>query len=205
MDHSLYYRHVIPDAVPDGFQQVLDVGCGTGSLSRELLRFSEQVIGIDVDPRSIELARSHPQANGIEYVLGDFLDYPFDLASFDLITAVASLHHMDATAALSRMRELLRPGGRLAILGLARGSSPIDAVLAGVAVIADRIPRRGKAIRSDPHSSQAPDAGTYISPMVWPPPETYSGMRRLAERLLPGVRYRRHLLWRYSLVWTKPD
>ena len=29
-------------------------------------------------------------------------------------------------------------------------------------------------------------------------------MRRIAAQELPGVRYRRHLLWRYSLVWTKP-
>jgi hypothetical protein len=42
------------------------------------------------------------------------------------------------------------------------------------------------------------------APIVWPPPETYAGMRRLAAGLLPGVRYRRRLLWRYSLVWTKP-
>ena len=42
------------------------------------------------------------------------------------------------------------------------------------------------------------------SPVVWPPPETYAGMRAIAEDVLPGTRFRRHLLWRYSLVWTKP-
>jgi hypothetical protein len=42
------------------------------------------------------------------------------------------------------------------------------------------------------------------SPTVWPPPETYAGMRDLAAELLPGTRFRRHLLWRYSLVWTRP-
>jgi hypothetical protein len=40
--------------------------------------------------------------------------------------------------------------------------------------------------------------------MVWPPPETYGGMRALARELLPGARFRRHLLWRYSLIWRKP-
>ena len=44
----------------------------------------------------------------------------------------------------------------------------------------------------------------YQPPIVWPPPLTYLAMRRLAEQLLPGVRYRRHLYWRYSLVWAKP-
>ncbi|HEU5008875.1 MAG TPA: hypothetical protein VFT67_18035 [Jatrophihabitantaceae bacterium] len=35
-------------------------------------------------------------------------------------------------------------------------------------------------------------------------PHTYRQMRQLAEQVLPAVRFRRHLLWRYSLVWTKP-
>jgi hypothetical protein len=38
----------------------------------------------------------------------------------------------------------------------------------------------------------------------YPPPMTYSEMRHLAAQLPPGARYRRHLLWRYSLTWTKP-
>jgi 2-polyprenyl-3-methyl-5-hydroxy-6-metoxy-1,4-benzoquinol methylase len=33
---------------------------------------------------------------------------------------------------------------------------------------------------------------------------TWAQVRTTARRLLPGVRYRRRLLWRYSLLWTKP-
>jgi hypothetical protein len=44
----------------------------------------------------------------------------------------------------------------------------------------------------------------YQSPVIWPPAMTYRQVRRLAERVLPGVRYRRRLYWRYSLVWHKP-
>jgi hypothetical protein len=43
------------------------------------------------------------------------------------------------------------------------------------------------------------------APTVWPPPLAYTEVRRIAQRVLPGVVYRRHLLWRYSLVWTRPD
>jgi hypothetical protein len=42
------------------------------------------------------------------------------------------------------------------------------------------------------------------APTIWPPPQTYAQMRRIATQTLPGVRYRRHLLWRYSLIWAKP-
>jgi len=42
------------------------------------------------------------------------------------------------------------------------------------------------------------------APTVWPPPDTFAQVRDTARRLLPGVRLRRHALWRYSLLWTKP-
>jgi hypothetical protein len=45
----------------------------------------------------------------------------------------------------------------------------------------------------------------YQPPIVWPPPMTYGQTRRLAGQLLPGVRYRRHLYWRYSLTWVRPS
>ena len=36
------------------------------------------------------------------------------------------------------------------------------------------------------------------------PEMTWADVRAVAQNELPGVRYRRHLLWRYSLLWTKP-
>jgi hypothetical protein len=40
--------------------------------------------------------------------------------------------------------------------------------------------------------------------IAWPPPETYRQMKRIAAEVLPGSRYRRHVLGRYSLIWKKP-
>jgi hypothetical protein len=54
-------------------------------------------------------------------MLGDFMDCP--PASFDLITSIATLHHMPADSARTRMRELRKAGGTLAIIGLARNGS----------------------------------------------------------------------------------
>jgi hypothetical protein len=89
------------------------------------------------------------------------------------------------------MADLLRPGGVLVVVGVAR-SQPADLHRELAAFVAHRWLRMRRTLWE--HSS----------PVVWPPPETYAGMRRLAEEVLPGVRYRRHVLWRYSLVWTKP-
>jgi len=39
---------------------------------------------------------------------------------------------------------------------------------------------------------------------MWPPPLTYAQVNALTTAVLPGATFRRHTLWRYSIVWTKP-
>ena len=113
---------MIVDAIAGGCERALDVGCGTGTLTRLLKQLMPHVTGIDRDERSIQLARAHPGATGIRYLQADFLTASFEPASLDLVTSIASLHHMDARAALRRMSDLLRPGGVLAVVGLARAA-----------------------------------------------------------------------------------
>ena len=189
-NHNTQYHPVVLRAVPEGCQRSLDVGCGEGMLAHELRRVVPHVAGIDRDAASIELARR--QDADVEYVLGDFMTHPFEPASFDHIASIAVLHHMDAAAALERMRRLLAPGGTLAIVGLARNRYPADLPFAIAGAVGHRIHRLGKPYWED------------SAPRVWPPPDTFGHTRRLARRVLPGVRYRRLLLFRYSLVWTKP-
>jgi hypothetical protein len=102
------------------------------------------------------------------------------------------LHHVDATAALRRMRELLRPGGSLAVIGLARSAGPADLAMELASSAAHQTLVR---LRTWQESA---------APTALPPPETYAGMRRISVSELPGSQFRRRLLWRYSLIWTKP-
>jgi SAM-dependent methyltransferase len=192
---------VIVDAIPRGCERALDVGCGTGALTRRLKQLVPHVTGIDRDERSIQLARAHPGATGIRYRQADFLTASFEPASLDLVTSIASLHHMDARAALGRMSDLLRPGGVLAVVGLARASSPADLAPEIPAVIGTQLRRAASVIR---RRTAGGPATAYQPPVIWPPPLTYRDMRRLATDVLPGARYRHHLYWRYSLVWAKP-
>jgi hypothetical protein len=94
--------------------------------------------------------------------------------------------------ALRRMTDLLRPGGVLAILGLARSHYPVDLVRDVAATAVNRL----YLIKHTQWES--------VAPTVWPPAHTYGEIQSLGEKLLPGHRFRRHLLWRYSLIWTKP-
>lgn len=194
---SSRYESLVLDAIPPGCARALDVGCGNGELTRQLRRRGvPRVVGIDRDEACVRRCREHPESGDIGYLAGDVLASDLltgdpEPAGFDLVSAVASLHHIDARAGLLRLRSLVAPGGVLVVIGLARPDLPKDLPIEIAAHL----------VRLIRHRPAAPD-GIPPPPTVWPPPEHYSTMRRLAADLLPGVRWRRHLLWRYSLVWT---
>ena len=190
-NHNIHYHPVVRRALLPACREGLDVGCGEGMLTRELAERTDHVVGIDLDEASIDLARAHATA-AVEYVVGDFMTHPFEPESFDAIVSIAALHHMEPGPALARMRSLLRPGGRLAVVGLARSRRPLELPLDIAGFVADQYYKRTRTYWD--HSA----------PTVWPPPLDYGQTRRLAKVALPGVRYRRHVLFRYSLVWTKP-
>lgn len=192
-NHNIHYHPVLLAAVPAGCRTALDVGCGEEVLTRDLRAVVPSVTGIDLDVSSIERARVETNGAGVEFVQDDFLRHPFEPASFDMIVSVAVLHHMDSAAALDRMRTLLRPGGVLALVGLARDRLPRDLPY----VVAGAVLHRWHRLRKGFWEVSAP--------MCWPPPQTYDEVRRTAAGRLPGARFRRHWLWRYSLVWTRPS
>jgi SAM-dependent methyltransferase len=190
-NHNTLYHPVIVESIPPACRRALDVGCGEGTLTRELRPVVPEVVGIDTDEASIAAAQANSSRGDIRYVVGDVLTYPFAPGSFDLVTAVASLHHMDAENALGHLSRLLRPGGVLAVVGLAR-SSPRDLPIDAAAIVPNRVRRLRAPYWQHP------------SPTVWPPPETYASMRGIAARLLPDARFQRRLYWRYTIVWVKP-
>ncbi len=191
-NHNVHYQPVILGAVPAGCGAALDVGCGDGMLAGRLAGRCAQVTGIDRDPRMIALARSRTaDLARVTFIEADFLACDFQEASFDFVCANTSLHHMDFAAALTAMARVLRPGGRLAVIGLAADKSATDLLAAAAGVPANLFYRAIHGLGE----SGAP---------ILDPEMSWREVRAAAARRLPGVRYRRHLLWRYSLLWRKP-
>jgi SAM-dependent methyltransferase len=190
--HNLHYHRLVLGQVPAGCRRALDVGCGEGQLARALADRVPAVVGLDRDAPTLDRARRAGGPGGLAYVLGDLLDAPFPPGSFDLVASIATLHHGDTGTGLRRLRDLVRPRGRLVVVGLARSRSLADVPydVAGYAV--SRVYRRTRA-----HEP-------VTAPTVWPPPLTYGQTRRTARAALPGVRYGRHLFFRYSLTWDDP-
>src|SRR5258707_14933657 len=129
-NHNVHYQRVILDAVPPGCRTALDVGCGDGMLACKLATRCASVTGIDRDAPMIVAARARAQAmtlrDAVTFVEAGFLEYPFGEETFDFACANTALHHMDFAAARAKMARLLRPGGRLAVIGLGAYGSLAD-------------------------------------------------------------------------------
>ena len=191
-NHNVHYQPVILGAVPPGCRAALDVGCGDGMLAGRLAARCTQVTGIDRDPRMIAVARSRTAGPArVTFIEADFLAHDFAEASFDFVCANTSLHHMDFAAALTAMARVLRPGGRLAVIGLAADKSMADFLAGAVGFPAD-------LFYGAIHGKGESGAPILFPEMSW------REVRVAATQTLPGVRYRRHLLFRYSLLWRKP-
>jgi 2-polyprenyl-3-methyl-5-hydroxy-6-metoxy-1,4-benzoquinol methylase len=177
-----------------GGTEALDVGCGTGNLVRRLAGVFPAVTGIEPDPPTAERAR-HTTADLANVRI---LNQPFDESHrnrYDLITFVAVLHHLPLQATLEKTRELLRPGGRLVVVGLS-GESRADLPWSIASLILNPIVG---AVVHPRRTSEIPTQMTAPTAMAQ---ESFEEIALTAERILPGARLRRGLFWRYTLSWT---
>lgn len=99
---------------------VVDFGCGPGTLSVGLARLVEpgELHGVDIEDSQIAIAQSAAQAGGhdnVTFQVADATDLPFEDDSFDVAHCHTVLTHVpDTQAALSEIRRVLKPGGIIA-------------------------------------------------------------------------------------------
>ena len=105
-------------------QIIADLGAGDGSFSLLLAQNAEKVIAVDSSAKMIEFAREQAHRNhvsNVEYRLGDMEELPIQNASVDIVFFSQSLHHaLHPDRAICEAARILKPGGRIAILDLAK-------------------------------------------------------------------------------------
>lgn len=101
--------------------RVLDLACGTGDLAFDAARRGAHVVGLDITPRMVELARAKGGAAGPAWLVGDMTALPIESATFDLVTTGYGLRNVpDLPRALAEIHRVLRPGGRVCSLDFDR-------------------------------------------------------------------------------------
>jgi SAM-dependent methyltransferase len=95
--------------VPEGAELVVELGAGTGKLTRAVAGLGVRVVAVEPDPRMLAVLRGL-ELEGVE---GSAEAIPFDEGSADAIIAGSALHWFDLDGALPEIHRVLRPGGRL--------------------------------------------------------------------------------------------
>jgi SAM-dependent methyltransferase len=98
-------------------ERVLDLGCGSGYGTRLLKEHgAREVVGLDLEPRSIRYARRRFGREGIEFRVGDAESPPHDLGRLDFVVASNVLEHLRwPERAVEQIGGLLSPHGRLLV------------------------------------------------------------------------------------------
>lgn len=92
---------------------ILDVGCGAGFLSNALAMNTDfKVTGVDLSQESLDVAGRYDRSSRVSYLKADAYSLPFADQSFDVVTAMDFLEHVDDPArVILEISRVLRPGG----------------------------------------------------------------------------------------------
>jgi ubiquinone/menaquinone biosynthesis C-methylase UbiE len=200
--HNDHYHDFLLRHLPSNCQRALEIGCGTGIFARRLAEHAEQVLALDLSPQMIRLAHERStEFPNIEYQLADICELTLPPESFDCIASIATLHHLPLAEVLLKMKAALKPGGVLLILDLFESAGLADSLSNLVAIpvsVSLRLIHQGRLLPSrEVRAAWAAHEAHDLYP-------TMREVHALCASILPGAKIRKHLLWRYSIVWSKP-
>lgn len=200
-NHNNHYHQFLLKQLPDRCQTILDLGCGTGQFSRMLAERADRVMAIDLSPKSIQIARQRSQQfNNIDYRVADISEEELAAKHFDAVVSIATFHHLSLEQLIPKLKAALKPGGVLIVLDLFEHHNFVDTLSDAIAVplnwwflkTKNKLPPNPEAIAAmQEHLS----TDKYFN---------LSEAKRIYTSLLKTAKVRRHLFWRYSVVWHKP-
>jgi SAM-dependent methyltransferase len=258
-----HYHNFLLNQLPPHCDQVLEIGCGPGTFARALAARSNHVLGIDLSPEMIRLARERstqlmkapgqqapgqqarnqqtpgpevggqevggqqvgsqqaqgqeaggqqargqeggmppPSFSNVDFQVGDILQFDLPSEHFDCIASIATLHHLPLREVFLKMKAALKPGGMLLILDLFEPRGISDWLLNFPALFTSVALRLLKHHRLRPRREVRAAWAAHEAHDLYP---TMNQVRSLCADLLPGAQVQKHLLWRYSIIWHKPN
>ncbi|MEU7579613.1 class I SAM-dependent methyltransferase [Streptomyces sp. NPDC041068] len=191
-DHNDHYHRLLLRNLPPHGRTALDIGCGTGRFARLLAARGYEVDALD--PSAEVIAEAEEAGGGPRFRQADVTKEDLPDGHYDVITCLASLHHMPFDT-VTRLRAALAPGGSLLVLGCYAGLTPWDVVASPANAVARVAVYAGERLRGD----RTPP----LKAPVHEPDMRLPQVRAEAARLLPGSRVRQLLFWRYLLIYRR--
>jgi SAM-dependent methyltransferase len=186
---ALLVRHGFAERL--GAARILDIGCGSGGLLLDLLRYgarADRLAGVDLVPERVARARARLPAADLRCVSATALPYPD--ASFDLVCQMlvfsSLLEAATARQVAAEMRRVVRPDGLIVWYDLRR-NNPRNPRVRGIgpAALAALFP--GCAVEATPATLAAPLARR-IAPRAWLLAELLERIPLLRTHLLAAIR-----------------
>lgn len=194
-----HYHNFLLKHVPQNCEDALEIGCGTGAFARLLAKRCKHVVALDLSSEMIRVGRSRSsQFDNLEFQLEDAMTWDFPRSRFDFICSIATLHHLQQRELFVKIKEALKPNGILVVLDLVQSNSLVERMLDvfGLGVSGGlRLLHNGRLKPPAEVRAAWEQHGKHDHY------STINEMQALAEEILPGANVRRHLLWRYSLVF----
>ena len=201
-------RRGYPDELLDNLVQtaqlsrgsvVLEIGCGTGQLTGQLVPLGLAITAIDISPAMVTKARSVVNSDKVRFEASAFEDFDACGALFDVVVSATAFHWIDPEVAFVRTAALLRPDGWLALLGTGEAyddpfGSSLRALWTGLS------PNRQVGVTKPSDAQAAVASGLFGQPVTLDhdrrltlPPEAVAGVERTRATVLdypPDVRAR---------------
>lgn len=128
MKQDIYnsYINTLLAYIPLEGAEVLEIGCGSGRITRDIARHARHVMAIDTDLNTLSRAREEISADNISFQAVEPEKLPFPHSSFDLVLYSLSLHHLPLHQMAEHLilaTEVVRPDGVIAIIEPTDGGS----------------------------------------------------------------------------------
>jgi ubiquinone/menaquinone biosynthesis C-methylase UbiE len=200
-NHNDHYHEFLLRHIPERCTNALEIGCGTGAFSRLLAERAKQVLAVDLSPNMIRLALQHStQHPNIEFQIADVMNVDLPAEHFDCIVSIATLHHLPVRQAINRMKRCLKTNGYLVILDMLQTKALADIFTNALAILVNMGIRLMKTGCFRPPLAVRRAWAEHGRDEIY---LTLAEARSLCEDLLPGAMVKKHLLWRYSIIWQK--
>lgn len=200
-EHNKHYHNFLLKFIPNECEKAIDIGCGTGEFTRLLAEKSHTVEGIDLSPEMIRVAEEQSRKyNNIKYQVEDVLEWDLGQEKYDCIVSIATFHHLQFKEMLLKIREALKPNGVFMILDLYKEEKLTDYLISIAAIpinIITMLIKTGKVKKSEEEIKAWNEHAKHDRYM------TIKDVEKITREIIPNAKLKRHLFWRYSLVWRK--